>query len=156
MAPGLTCTWFLVSWSRSTQWSSGAPCISSIASTLEPESSSITSGTLKKSSPSNRDLKGKEKLVILNILVIQLTERLVIPVHTPEPLGRLCFPLVVALPGQLPLKNLQAAVCKQTWGEKHFKKNSNKYSTGTSETLRLSFKSKESLIENTISQNGSS
>lgn len=49
-------------------------------------------------------------------LVKQLTQSRVTPLHTPEALGTLGLPPVVALPGQLPLKNLQAAVGKQTCG----------------------------------------
>lgn len=118
MIVGLTFTWFLVSWSRSTQWSNGTPCISSIASTLGPESSSITSGTWKKSSPSNRDLKVRESFAHQEASVQQS----LIPLHTPEPLDTFCLPIVVTLPGQLSLKNLQAAICKQTCGDINAKK----------------------------------
>lgn len=45
--------------------------------------------------------------------------------HTPEPLGTFCLPLVVALPGQLSLENLQAAICKQTCEDGRKNKNRN-------------------------------
>lgn len=61
--------------------------------------------------------EGKREDSHLNIPVIQLWFY-----YTPEPLSTFCLPLVVTFPGQLSLKNLQAAFCKQTFGETHLQK----------------------------------